>query len=105
MAQVKIYSETDSSKCRTVENFTEIQNELKKVNIDLERWIPKSKLGLEANQEEILAAYADQVNQVMRGYGFSSVDVISMNSSIPAEKILELRKKFRKFESRISFLL
>jgi 1,2-dihydroxy-3-keto-5-methylthiopentene dioxygenase len=94
MAQVKIYSETDSSKCRTVEKFTEIQNELKKINIAIERWTPKSKLSPEANQEEILEAYADQVSQVMGSYGFSSVDVISMNTAVPAERITESRKKF-----------
>lgn len=94
MALVKIYSDSNPEICKTIENFTEIQNELKKVNIAIERWTPKSKLSLEASQEEILEAYADQVTQVITEYKFSSVDVISMNSSISAERIIELRKKF-----------
>ncbi len=94
MALVKIYSDKNSQVCKTLESFTEIQDELKKINIAIERWQPKSQLGLEASQEEVLGAYAGQVAEVMTKYGFSSVDVISMNATVPEERIEQLRRKF-----------
>ncbi len=96
MALVKIYSNKDSKQARAIENFTEIQNELKKINIAIERWLPKSKLSPEAGQEEILEAYADQVHRIMHNYAFNSVDVISMNSAshLNTEQMTSIRKKF-----------
>ncbi len=94
MTLVKIYPDKDPKQCQTLENISEIQKALAEINIGVKRWTPQSKLSLEASQEEILAAYADQVKTVMQDHGFSSVDVISMNSSTPADKITALRKKF-----------
>ena len=94
MALVRIYSDRDSTTHKTIKDLAEIQAELSKINIAIERWLPESKLDLEASSEEILKAYSKQVSAVMTKHGFLSVDVISMNSSIPAERILELREKF-----------
>lgn len=94
MTWLKIYPENSPTTCNKISDFDAIRTELNAITIDIQRWNPKYPVAKTASQEEILEAYSDQVSQIQSDYGFKSVDVINMNSSIPQEKIISLRNKF-----------
>jgi 1,2-dihydroxy-3-keto-5-methylthiopentene dioxygenase len=65
---------------------------LAELGVQFERWEADLPLGAEAGQEEVLAAYAPQVEQLRGQYGFRSVDVVSLTPAHPQKA--ELRGKF-----------
>lgn len=96
MTSLRVYSETNAKESQKFSDFEDIQTQLKEININIERWQPKSPVGLEASQEEILEAYADQVNKIKQDCNFKGVDVMSLNakSKLNTEDLKKIRQKF-----------
>lgn len=95
MPTLKIYR--DSVLLEDHTNLDDIQTKLSQVGIDIQSWACPQTLLPQASQEEILAAYSREVEQIMQEYSFKGVDVISMNQAsnpIPEAKLFELRNKF-----------
>jgi 1,2-dihydroxy-3-keto-5-methylthiopentene dioxygenase len=92
MSELKIYPDQDPGQVRVYTDFASIRRELEAVGIRFERWEATQPLPPGAGQEEILVAYRDSVDRLMREKGFRSVDVIKM---VPdhSQKV-ELRNKF-----------
>ncbi len=97
MSRLLIYRENGDILLDT-EDAVRISNELALIDIGFRRWSAHSNLGVDASQDEVLAAYSTDVEQVQNNYAFKSVDVISMNSSVVAnmgsEKFSATRSKF-----------
>lgn len=77
---------------QTFTDFAEIQSELKRRGVFMDRWEPDRPVSATAEQEEILAAYRSKLDAYMKQGGYQSADVISVHSQ--TQGIDELRKKF-----------
>lgn len=96
MTLVKLYTENSPQAIEIIEDFTKIQKALASFNLGIERWQTQADLPANAEQEQILEAYAGDIQRIMRGHGFSSVDVISMHScsNLSREDREKARAKF-----------
>lgn len=68
-----------------------IKSALESRGIRFERWATRP-LAADANAEQILALYDEEIARLKRENGFRSADVISLNADHPQKD--ELRKKF-----------
>jgi 1,2-dihydroxy-3-keto-5-methylthiopentene dioxygenase len=73
-------------------DFPEIQSYLRDRGVSLTRWSASFPLKDDAAQEEILKAYAHEVEPFMKKNGFQSADVISVHPG--TENLAALREKF-----------
>ena len=92
MSLLKIYSDQDPGRCQEFARFEDIAQRLGDNGILFERWAADRELPLDAKQEEILQAYEQRVERLMKDRGFASADVISVHPEMPNHP--DLRKKF-----------
>lgn len=78
MAIVRIPDES-----RTLTDAQEITAYLAGIGIDYENWEPSQPLPAEASNDEILAAYAADVEKLKARGGYVTADVINVNSQTP----------------------
>jgi 1,2-dihydroxy-3-keto-5-methylthiopentene dioxygenase len=78
MALVQIFHEG-----RTVTGAQEIADYLRACGIDYERWQPAHPVGEDATPEEILQAYANEIEALKARGGYVTADVIDVNSQTP----------------------
>ena len=90
MSRLDIYSE--NKKLKTIETPQNIAKELSQHNVIFSQWTANSKLGQDATQEQIIAAYQPFVDDLMKKSGFQSADVVSLNND--HAKKSEFREKF-----------
>src|SRR5579859_6973109 len=64
------------------ENEVEIRTELAAIGIDYERW-SLDRVGPDASAEDVLAAYADEIEEMKRRGGYVTADVIDVNPATP----------------------
>lgn len=74
------------------DNFERIQSTLKKAGVTFERWEAQAPIKPDMASEDILAAYARDIDRLKRQGGYKSVDVISLHPSHPDR--IALRQKF-----------
>lgn len=92
MTTLSIYHENDSSRRETFTDFDTIAGKLGQVGVQLRRWEANRPLSPDAGQEEVLAAYKEDVEHLNEQYSFQSVDVISLRPDDPKKG--EMRQKF-----------
>jgi len=92
MSLLTIYPDTQPEHGESFSDFASIQQQLSGIGAHFERWQTDYELPVNAEQEEILAAYQDPIERLKHQYGFKSVDVISLNTDHPEKTTL--RKKF-----------
>ena len=73
-------------------DFGDIARELAAIDVKFERWTANRELTTDADQDTIIAAYQDSIDQLKQRYGFQSVDVISLSPDNPQKA--EFRQKF-----------
>ena len=78
MALVRIPDEN-----RTLKSASEIKNFLATVGIDYERWEASTPIAPNASAEDVLAAYAPQINQLKARGAYVTADVIDVNPHTP----------------------
>jgi 1,2-dihydroxy-3-keto-5-methylthiopentene dioxygenase len=78
MALVRIPAEK-----RSIAEPAEIASYLATMGIDYERWEPSAPVAQSAPAEEILAAYAPQMERLKAQGGYVTADVIDVNSQTP----------------------
>jgi 1,2-dihydroxy-3-keto-5-methylthiopentene dioxygenase len=78
MATVRIPDEN-----RTLSDPAAITRYLAQVGIDYEQWTPSQSVGAEAPADEILAAYAPEIEKLKAQGGYVAADVISVNPETP----------------------
>lgn len=64
---------------RTITNPSDIANYLTTIGIDYERWSAGAALSPDAPADEVLAAYAAQIEQLKARGGYVTADVIDVN--------------------------
>ena len=78
MAHIRIPDEN-----RRLSDQTEITQYLADFGIDYERWEPSQPFSAEASSEEILAAYAPEIERLKQRGGYVTADVINVNAQTP----------------------
>src|SRR6185503_11383032 len=78
MATVRIPSER-----RTITDQTEVTSYLRGLGIDYERWPGEQRVALDAPPEDVLAAYAPEIEQVKARGGYVTADVIDVTPATP----------------------
>src|SRR5688572_3644242 len=78
MARIRIQDED-----REIVESQEIREFLKPFGIWYERWDVEGRIGPEATNEQILEAYAPEVNRLKKAGGFVVADVINVSQATP----------------------
>lgn len=68
---------------RTLSDPDEVTKYLASVGIDYERWNPSHRVGPDAPPEEILAAYAPEIEKLKTQGGYATADVIDVKPQSP----------------------
>jgi len=89
MARVHIPDEN-----REIREPVEIKAFLKQYGIVFEQWDVEGRIGADATNEEILAAYAPEIERLKQEHGFVTADVINVTPETPG--IDEMLAKFDK---------
>jgi 1,2-dihydroxy-3-keto-5-methylthiopentene dioxygenase len=64
---------------RTIKDVEAIKSALQSYGIDYERWAPAHEVGTEAPAEEILTAYAREIDELKLRGGYVTADVIDVS--------------------------
>ena len=89
MARVQIQDEG-----RDIREPAEIRAFLKQYGIDFEQWDVDSRIGTNATNEEILEAYAPEIERLKKEHGFVTADVINVVPETPG--LDDMLQKFDK---------
>lgn len=93
MSQLRIFTESNgSAPLKTLTNHGEIARELGKVGVRFERWEAAKAVVPGASQDEVIAAYRDDIERLKADKGYQAVDVISLTPDHPDRAAL--RQKF-----------
>jgi 1,2-dihydroxy-3-keto-5-methylthiopentene dioxygenase len=68
---------------RTIQDKNEIADYLATIDIDYERWEPKQQIAAGASADDILAAYAAEIETLKARGGYVTADVIDVNPGTP----------------------
>jgi 1,2-dihydroxy-3-keto-5-methylthiopentene dioxygenase len=68
---------------RTITETEEIKQYLASIDIDYEQWQPAQSLPAAASADEVLAAYADDINRLKELDGYVTADVIDVLPTTP----------------------
>jgi len=93
MSQLRIFSDSNgSAPLKTVSNHAEITRELGAVGVRFERWEASKPVVPGAGQDEVIAAYREDIERLKNEKGYQAVDVISLTPDHPDRAAL--RQKF-----------
>ena len=77
---------------KVLTHVEDIASTLAEQGVRFDRWQAAAKIQPGASQEEVIAAYQEQIDKLMTEHGYITVDVISLNNEHPQKA--ELRGKF-----------
>lgn len=83
MSVLSIYNEDGSATGETVTDHQQIQKLLADKGVQFELWQATQALSVDAVQDEVLAAYQAEIDQLNASYGFQSVDVVALRPDNP----------------------
>jgi len=91
---------------RRIDNEAEICAELAVLGIDYERWT-LDRVGTGASADEVLAAYADEIETMKRRGGYVTADVIDVNPQTPNldAMLAKFDKEHTHSEDEVRFIL
>lgn len=93
MSQLRIFAEQDGE--TVLESHTDhaaIASALGAVGVRFEQWQANAPIAPGASQDEVIAAYREDIDRLMREEGYKTVDVVSLNRDHPDKAAL--RQKF-----------
>jgi 1,2-dihydroxy-3-keto-5-methylthiopentene dioxygenase len=93
MSRLRVYDQRDSAHALVTESdHAAIARTLGGVGVRFERWQADKPVAPGASQEEVLAAYGNDIERLKREKGYQAVDVISLTADHPQKDAL--RQKF-----------
>lgn len=93
MSRLRIYAVANGdAPLDTFADPADIARELAAVGVRFEQWQANRPVVPGASQDDVIAAYRDDIDRLMRTEGYQSVDVISLASDHPERAAL--RQKF-----------
>jgi 1,2-dihydroxy-3-keto-5-methylthiopentene dioxygenase len=93
MSRLRIYDDTRAD--NALASFThrvEIARELERVGVRFEQWQASQPVVPGASEDEVIAAYRNDIDRLMREGGYQAVDVISLRPDHPDRAAM--RRKF-----------
>ncbi|GAB6078867.1 1,2-dihydroxy-3-keto-5-methylthiopentene dioxygenase [Hydrogenobaculum acidophilum] len=91
MSHLAIYDE-DGKLLELLKDYELISKKLSDLGVRFERWKAGNELSWDAGQEEVVKAYKEDINRIVREFGFESLDVVSLTPENPKKD--ELRNMF-----------
>ena len=91
MTILATYPDTGGEVIEVTRDYQAIKDAMRKIGVHLERW-PTKGIAEDADSELVKAAYANEITELNRQYGFQSVDVVTLEPDNP--QAAELRSKF-----------
>ncbi len=93
MSRLRIFDENQPQTARlTLGEHAAIAAELSKIGVRFEQWEASKPIAPGATQDEVIAAYRNDIDQLMSKAGYQAVDVISLAPDHPERATL--RRKF-----------
>lgn len=92
MTVLTVYPEQAPQQGKRYTDFVDIHQQLAAINVQIERWTANAPLVADADQADVIAAYADSVERLQQQYGFQSVDVVKLTADNPDKAAF--RQKF-----------
>lgn len=93
MSRLRVYDQRKPTQpLSTLLDHAAIARELAAVGVRFERWAANQPIAPGASQDEVLAAYHDDIERLQHERGYQAVDVISLAADHPQKDAL--RKKF-----------
>ncbi len=92
MSMLTVYNDDRAGERQNFSDFEQISEELHDIGVQFERWEANQPLDANADQEQVLLAYADAIDRLTAEYRFQSVDVIGLRPDHPDKAAL--RQKF-----------
>ena len=92
MTTLSIYNDDASGTPEHISDFNMISTRLGDAGVLIEKWQANKPLRDDAQQEEVLTAYRDDIDRLNAQYGFQSMDVVSLKPDNP--KCGEFRNMF-----------
>ena len=92
MSRLRVYNEDRPDQSEVIDDHGAIASALQGIGVRFERWAAEAHLGADASPDDVIAAYKDDVQRIMKESGFQSVDVIALGPDHPQKG--DLRKKF-----------
>jgi 1,2-dihydroxy-3-keto-5-methylthiopentene dioxygenase len=68
---------------RTITDPEDVRATLSRVGIDFERWEPAHGVGADASADEVLSAYAEEIERLKKIGGYVTADVIDVSPRTP----------------------
>jgi 1,2-dihydroxy-3-keto-5-methylthiopentene dioxygenase len=102
MATVRIPDEN-----RTLADLSEVTQYLASVGIDYERWEPSHAIAPDASAEEVLAAYANEIERLKASGGYVTADVINVNRQTPGldEMLAKFSREHWHSDDEVRFII
>ena len=92
MTTLSIYPDNDPGAGELLADFDQIKAALAGIGVEIERWAADRMLDARADQAEVLAAYNESIEQLNQRFGFTTVDVVTLNPDHPDRAAM--RQKF-----------
>lgn len=93
MSKLRVYKESNPHQAESVHTaFEVIRDRLAGIGVLFERWEAGKELDAHASQDEVIEAYREPIDRLMKRFNFKSVDVISLYADHPQKAAM--RDKF-----------
>ncbi|MGY6274288.1 1,2-dihydroxy-3-keto-5-methylthiopentene dioxygenase [Methylomonas sp. MgM2] len=92
MSALTIYPDNQPQHGSTSQDFDNIAEQLKSIDVLFERWEPGSEFIAEGQVQTVTEAYQMHIDRLKKLFGFQSVDVVSLSPNHPDKEAL--RQKF-----------
>jgi len=84
MSRLRIFHDTNGSEpVKVTSKHVEIASELGSVGVRFEQWQANQAVAPGASQDEVIAAYREDIERLKREEGYQAVDVVSLNPDNP----------------------
>ncbi|MFN0086198.1 MAG: 1,2-dihydroxy-3-keto-5-methylthiopentene dioxygenase [Blastocatellia bacterium] len=92
---------------RTLRQPADIMSYLAGIGIDYERWEPAHEVAADAPAEQILAAYAGEIERLKAGGGYVTADVIDIRPQTPglAEMLARFNREHWHDDDEVRFII
>jgi 1,2-dihydroxy-3-keto-5-methylthiopentene dioxygenase len=94
-------------KSETLRDFEQVTRYLAGIGIDYERWEPSTPVRADAPPQEILDAYATQIETLKQQGGYVAADVIDVNPSTPGleQMLAKFNREHWHDEDEVRFII
>lgn len=92
MSELTVYAADSGQRLSHTRDAGEIAKRLQPIAVTFERWQANARLDDDASQDEVIDAYRESVDRLMKAHDFRSVDVVVMQPDNPSREML--REKF-----------